>query len=711
MWYQLLYAEKEIVGELAFSTIHHSHKKVNFNAEYQVEADLPIPLWTIPLWTITVLIVIRCITDKIKTVFIYFSTGNATQRSMWQIIQEVPLSLLLWKIFWLRLIEDRWSSRHYDHLRFPSPTMALSDYLTFIAVVVAAWSLYRYHLLEEQLPNRSMEKTRMGTQEVSSVQEEEGDSKTPDKKFLEGGTSVWCVGSSNIDRMCRFHNICFSRKHEEFVFLDGPQSITSGLPLKPFDPALVDLSSIPNHNTQYFEYCSLPVSALDGVQTVKLFHGKHIIMNRFNPSNIMHVFHDDLLPLFYTMLQNGFMSKRDFQSDAQLVFLDGFPAEEFIDLFVTLFRQHPLLRSDLVGDLTDDSLVCFEEAHVGLSNTTVWYQYGFYVPQGRIPNTLLTATKVKFFTSFVHAQIGFTGCDDSDDYAVLITRRSTRLILNEMELVLQIAQRTGMRVLTAGLEDFSITDLVELITCAKVLIGMHGSLLILAMFLPVGSVLLELFPYAINPDHYTPYRTLVELQGMGITYRAWRNMNPDHSVAHPDALPENGGVHHLSLEEQRRILESTEVPKHLCCSNPDWLFRIYQDTIVDVSSLLNSLSDALVEYEQLGTQNIITSNVSPSKIQNIKCVRGKGLHVSWQRPWNIEYMNTNDVKYEVWIQGTKEERYKAYMLQLTEYLFSDGIEQNISYRVWVRCTVENVQGPFAAVICWVLYTVHEYLYH
>lgn len=44
-------------------------------------------------------------------------------------------------------------------------------------------------------------------------------------------------------------------------------------------------------------------------------------------------------------------------------------------------------------------------------------------------------------------------------------------------------------------------------------IGLHGSLLIMSMFLPTTAVLVELFPYAVPADNYTPYRTLAQLPG------------------------------------------------------------------------------------------------------------------------------------------------------------------------------------------------------
>ena len=58
-------------------------------------------------------------------------------------------------------------------------------------------------------------------------------------------------------------------------------------------------------------------------------------------------------------------------------------------------------------------------------------------------------------------------------------------------------------------------------TRAQLAVGMHGAILALAMFLPQGAAVVELFPYGVPAAHYTPYRTLAELPGLGLTYRAW----------------------------------------------------------------------------------------------------------------------------------------------------------------------------------------------
>jgi hypothetical protein len=41
------------------------------------------------------------------------------------------------------------------------------------------------------------------------------------------------------------------------------------------------------------------------------------------------------------------------------------------------------------------------------------------------------------------------------------------------------------------------------------------------MFCRRGTVVIEMFPFAVPSEHYTPYKTMSELPGMDLIYRAW----------------------------------------------------------------------------------------------------------------------------------------------------------------------------------------------
>eukprot|EP00039_Didymoeca_costata_P007376 m.99069 g.99069 ORF g.99069 m.99069 type:complete len:147 (+) comp13661_c1_seq3:577-1017(+) len=106
-----------------------------------------------------------------------------------------------------------------------------------------------------------------------------------------------------------------------------------------------------------------------------------------------------------------------------------------------------------------------------------------------------------------------------------------------------------------SLEDTSIPSLLAELYKTNVLIGMHGSALIFSIFLPPKAGVIELFPYGVPPEHYTPYKTLTKLAGMDLQYASWRNHNRDKTITHPDWL-------HSLTADYFKFLE------YMCCCRP-----------------------------------------------------------------------------------------------------------------------------------------------
>ena len=526
------------------------------------------------------------------------------------------------------------------------------------------------------------------------------------------------------------------------MFFHNSQTTLSGVPDDRHTPALLDMSTVREHNRQLFTYVDLPAhqaSAVLGVDAL-LINQTSLIFKRFNPDNLMHALHDDLLPLYHTLLAHrattgpgGGDGNQAF--DVQLVMMEGSaPGGPYMHLYQLLTHYKPLLLHDIHQG---SKPLCFREAYVGISKATTWYQYGFHQPQGPIAETTVTALELRQFTDFVRMRLGIDGVAAEADRGapvsshttVLFTRKFNRLILNELELTMSLAQELQMKVVTLSIENHSLEHIISVLSHAAILIGMHGSLLSLAMFLPPGALLIELFPYAVNPNHYTPYKRLAQLRGMGILYKAWRNTDLAKSVAHPDNPWDTGGIAHLPDDEQRRILSSREVPLHLCCRDPEWLFRIYQDTIVDVPSVIGLIQTLALERDvQLGSATeeshaLVCDNISPGWVRNITC-RGSGtdvassksrsqhadttsssppdppptprISVRWEPPWNLDYLDPAEtVQYEIWLQEAGKPDYSAWMMGKTEHVFDSGLTRGAVYNVWIRCVLdEDVVGPF-----------------
>ncbi|KAI1885678.1 hypothetical protein AGOR_G00206290 [Albula goreensis] len=508
------------------------------------------------------------------------------------------------------------------------------------------------------------------------------------------------LSQMHTDRICRFDYLCYSTEAEEFVFFHSNSSVMlPNLGPRRFQPALLDLSSVEDHNTQYFNFLELPAAALKFMPKPVFVPDVALILNRFNPDNLMHVFHDDLLPIFYTMGQYS-----DLDEEARLVFMEGWSEGPHFQLYRLLSSKQPLLKEQLRNF---GKLLCFTKSYVGLSKMTTWYQYGFVQPQGPKANILVSGNEIRQFAAFLAEKLNVTAegqPEEGDGYIVVFSRSLNRLILNEAELILALVQEYQMRVVTVSLEEQSIADIIRTISRASMLVSMHGAQLVTSLFLPRGAAVVELFPYGVNPEHYAPYRTLASLPGMDLQYVAWRNTMEENSVAFPERTWDQGGIAHLEKEEQERIVKSKEVPRHLCCRNPEWLFRIYQDTKVDIASLMDTLRQGLTSKPG-PKKSRPASTVHPGRVREPKCqtsvqaANEAKLTVSWQIPWNLKYLKVREVKYEVWIQEQGENTYMPYILPHQNYTFSENIKPFTTYLVWVRCIFnKTLLGPFADVL-------------
>ncbi|XP_062321184.1 protein O-linked-mannose beta-1,4-N-acetylglucosaminyltransferase 2 [Osmerus eperlanus] len=581
--------------------------------------------------------------------------------------------------------------------------MNVAAILNGLLVSVVAALLWKYTQLSDHAA--SLEEELHLTQQSQELSQARIDYHAALLALQEHGTRMVCTGKMHTDRVCRFDYLCYCTEAEEFVFFHGNSSVMlPNIGQRRFQPALLDLSSVEDHNTQYFNFLELPAAALKYMPKPVFVPDVALILNRFNPDNLMHVFHDDLLPIFYTMRQYS-----DLDDEARLIFMEGWGEGPHFDLYRLLSSKQPLLKEQLRNF---GKLMCFTKSYVGLSKMTTWYQYGFVQPQGPKANILISGNEIRQFASRLMEKLNITtkeqkegtSPEERDQYIVVFSRSQTRLILNEAELILALAQEFQMRVVTVSMEDQTYSSIVQLISGASMLVSMHGAQLVTSLFLPRGAAVVELFPYAVSPEQYTPYKTLATLPGMDLQYVAWRNTMEENSVAHPDRPWDQGGIAHLDKDEQERILASREVPRHLCCRNPEWLFRIYQDTRLDIPSLLDVLRESLKTRPNL-KKTRPASTVHPGRVREPQCqtsvqaTNEAKLTVSWQIPWNLKYLKVREVKYEVWIQEQGENTYMPYILPHQNYTFSENIKPFTTYLVWVRCIFnKNLLGPFADVL-------------
>jgi len=378
-------------------------------------------------------------------------------------------------------------------------------------------------------------------------------------------SSVFCSFSKLGNQECRFQNLCYY--NNQYTYYYGKNSKEVGL--QSDSPFLLDLSSVRNHTAKYFQFSNRTMT-----ESMKFHYirGNTILFHRFNPDNLMHVIHDDLLPYFHTR------RKYFYGKEVTAIFMEGREDGPFYDLY-TLFMERILTERNLT------SMTCFENVIIGVSQEVTWYQYGFHTPQGPInvenyPTNELLSFKDEFMKRLkINIDQSLT-----ISKVVIFKRQDTRRITNMNELVLKLSMRFKAEVTILDLQEDTFEDILTAISNAKLLIGVHGAHLVTSLFLPPGALLMEIYPYGIPSENYTPYKTLVSL--IGVQYLAFETESEDLSTYFIDRPPNQGGIAHLPPHQKEEILNTKRVPKHLCCDNPFWLFRIYQDTEVDINRLL-----------------------------------------------------------------------------------------------------------------------------
>ena len=244
--------------------------------------------------------------------------------------------------------------------------------------------------------------------------------------------------------------------------------------------------------------------------------------------------------------------------------------------------------------------VCFEDVVVGLSKITTWYQFGFKVPQGPINLLEFPVSELQYFREdfkyrlFENAEELVNGVGKSQKRKktiVVFSRSQTRKILNMGPLMFKLTTHFKLPVQKLDLEVDSMEDIVRVMSTAYIVIGVHGAHLVTGIFMPPGSILVEIFPYGVPSKNYTPYKTLAML--MGVHYISWENTHIENTVTHEEYPSWLGGIAELPLERQEEIRGHITVPEHLCCKDPVWLFRIYQDTKVEVGEIIEAIEDKI----------------------------------------------------------------------------------------------------------------------
>lgn len=494
--------------------------------------------------------------------------------------------------------------------------------------------------------------------------------------------------SQILNRRCKFKNLCYKIDDQEFVFIfDKKRSLLINLPEDRFSPTLQYLGSV-EHNKFHFNYVEVNYSdykELFSKHKLVLIKDWTLIFSRFKPDNLMHSLHDDLVPLYHTLKSSNLFENENNKAKFNLFFFDDYfkIENDFYSrsFYSTLFKHNANLfyKYDFKAI---DQLICFEKIEIGLKKETIWYDYGFTKYQSSINKTVNEKQLIQQYADEMKSLVvKESKCNEFN--SILLSRRRSRLILNEDELIKLIDQSFNYKVIKVDLENVkSLENLIRTFKCTKLMIGMHGAGLIFSMFLPKNSILIELFPYKINSSFYTSYKQLANI--LDLNYFSWSNKNRSNNFYN---------FKYLKEEIKDKIERDIEVEQTKCCDEPYFMFRIYQDTVLDQTEM-KQLFYAIKDKKNQNNQNRL---IAPSKVQIINCSRisltnQTKITLNWTKPWNT--LNLKNIQYDLLVNfenqsnmfSTKDNR-----LVIDVSKFNLNRHQIL---IWIRAKNLNLNGPF-----------------
>lgn len=448
-------------------------------------------------------------------------------------------------------------------------------------------------------------------------------------------SSVWCHSGSAGEKLCRFRNICYDPRFQEFQFIVSKESIIFGIQ-NVEQWKNIDLSTVIDHNA-----FKMKVSLMSAANKVKkrMVHFQDaptFIIHRFKPDNIMHVIHDDLIPLFFTIesvLDKTAIDAKQFL----LAFADGTNISE-LDKWYNHYSKTPVLKLPFVNDT-----ICFSNAFVGLHKATLWFNYGFKKLPGPYINKYFSVNGIKNFVQFsfnVWKSKPISACslESKCVKVVVLNRARSRRILNLNTLLKAIEeahhkayQGYYLDIVTIDLAEHDPSFILSELRQATLLVGMHGAGMIMSLFLPPMSAIVELFPYAINPDGVSFLKALFQQHDTyPLHYEFWQNKNIGDSVPGTHSDPLMGRISHLSEDEQNKIMSMTEVPTVKCCHNPAYLYYMYHDTYVQ-DNIVDPVFNALLKTKTYLKDTLLMSkHIFPALPPYVNCsFLGKELLVEW----------------------------------------------------------------------------------
>ncbi|XP_059442188.1 alpha-1,3-arabinosyltransferase XAT3-like [Corylus avellana] len=196
--------------------------------------------------------------------------------------------------------------------------------------------------------------------------------------------------------------------------------------------------------------------------------------------NLFHEFNELIIPLFITC--------HHFRSHLQFVIIDFKPW--WVKKYSHILTH--LSRFKVINPAKDGAIHCFLGAIIGLK-----YHDNLALNSTDIPKGYSMFDFKQFLRESYNLKIENV-LDIKKPVFVLISRRKTRMFLNEDEMV-GVMEELGFRVVVATANQMSNLDKFSaVINSCNVLVGAHGTGLTNALFLPAGAVVVQVVPLGLD---------------------------------------------------------------------------------------------------------------------------------------------------------------------------------------------------------------------
>ncbi|KAK3030031.1 hypothetical protein RJ639_038130 [Escallonia herrerae] len=197
--------------------------------------------------------------------------------------------------------------------------------------------------------------------------------------------------------------------------------------------------------------------------------------------NLFHEFNEVIIPLFITC--------HHFKSQLRFIVTDFKPW--FVKKYDRILSH--LSRYEVINPASNGSTVhCFPGAVVGLTYHDNLAMNSTHLPEGSSMHEFKQFLRESYNLNLKHA------AQIKRPVLVLISRRKTRVFLNEAEMV-GMMEELGFQVVGATPKRMSnLDEFSNVVNSCNVMVGAHGAGLTNALFLPEGAVMVQVVPLGLN---------------------------------------------------------------------------------------------------------------------------------------------------------------------------------------------------------------------